>query len=382
MKSILHNKTIPLAIALVAFIFSFADGYSQSCKPDSSIFFTYVSGTQIRDKSTKSVYAYNAKGETSKQYLYTWNDSMNDWEKWRVWDNTYTPAGKLAKMVDSFWINNGWKAYYITTYQYNANGSVSQKLEQRWDDNTSTFINNYKEDVAFNASNDTSQILRQEWDNNTWKNKYKIDYNYSLDTLKSRELKVWNASNAWEKTWFEELIYNNRNLVGNMNFFRANAGKTAYDKNQRTSYTYNSLGALIATYTEDYDAFNLAWVSKNSASYTFTTDNCMKINSYATSGVGATSETEYYYSAGVNGVEEVSANSLHGYPVPASNTFTIKADQDIDPSTVMIANAIGQLMPVEFTAKQQNSISVNVQNYPAGVYFVQLGNAKLRFVKQ
>jgi hypothetical protein len=76
------------------------------------------------------------------------------------------------------------------------------------------------------------------------------------------------------------------------------------------------------------------------------------------------------------GIEETLSNTDFSiYPNPAHGMFTINCKSDIEQSTfVKITNAIGQeIASIPITANHQ---SVDVSNYPKGLYYVSVLNGK------
>lgn len=96
-------------------------------------------------------------------------------------------------------------------------------------------------------------------------------------------------------------------------------------------------------------------------------------------------ETEVYSCAGnYTGIapNEASCNSLP-YPNPASSVINLPYEIPAGSvSQMRIFNSNGQLMEVKSIGSHFNSILLNVDNYPAGLYFYEYDGSKGKFIVQ
>ena len=381
---------LTILTALILLLTGF-NSHSQTCRPDSAINYSYVLGSIVKEPSTKIFYYYDGAGNNIKEQLFRWNDSINDWEYWRINDKTFNGAGKLTEQIDKFWdaATQTWVAPYRTALQYNGTGSVSQQLHQIRNSATNVWINDYKVDVAFNSANDTLQELRQNWENNTWKNNYKIDYTYNLDTLTMRELKLWDdVTPTWKNQWKEEYTYNTAGLLEKTTLNRAYSSGNYYFSTQFTN-TYNSTGKLAETLREEWDQAADYWITPYKYTYEYNSINCITVSNVfsgrgnrPSNGFNPYSQVEYFYGGVANAISENDITTFNCFPVPATNYLTISTAEQINWSELSIVNTMGQLMPIEYLSNGATSKTINVQGYAKGIYFLQVKNATRRFVKQ
>lgn len=80
-------------------------------------------------------------------------------------------------------------------------------------------------------------------------------------------------------------------------------------------------------------------------------------------------------SAGVSNITYNSDNNISVYPNPASSTVHVKLNSVSEQASVTVYNALGQLV-IEPTAVMDNSVEINVNSLPKGVYFIKTTNGK------
>jgi hypothetical protein len=71
----------------------------------------------------------------------------------------------------------------------------------------------------------------------------------------------------------------------------------------------------------------------------------------------------------------VTANDVALYPNPANNEVNVLFDANADVKTIAVYNIIGKAMNV-YRVTANNSANLNIENIPAGIYFVRLMNAQ------
>lgn len=360
------------------------NSYSQNCKPDSLINYNYVLGTLVKNKTTRVVYHYSSNGKTEMENLYLWNDSAGSWLNWRINENTFDANGRRIQEIQKYWDGTNWIDQFRNSFQYNATGSMSQLLQQIYNNNVWT--NNYKIDVAFNSANDTLQEVRQDWNNGFWVNDYRIDYTYHLDTLVETSLMSWNV-NTWMNVWKEEYGYNTLNLVDKSTYSKIVNGNYAFAWSH--TYFYDASKRLIQTVRHEWDFTNTDWKPDYRYDYTYDNAGCQESSTTSRSQMpGAVGpfdpyyKTEYFVS-GVAGVANTENElRISCYPVPASNHLTITAEDAFTENEFAVVNLLGEHMPLSLSNNTPTSKTINVQQYPKGVYLLHVKNTTIRFVKE
>jgi len=83
------------------------------------------------------------------------------------------------------------------------------------------------------------------------------------------------------------------------------------------------------------------------------------------------------------GIDGVAPNSISVYPNPASNFLNISSTENL--TSVVVVDMLGKVVMSD-NASKKNSLQLNVENLPAGVYFVRVNTADaqkiMRIVKE
>ena len=67
------------------------------------------------------------------------------------------------------------------------------------------------------------------------------------------------------------------------------------------------------------------------------------------------------------------SESLHIYPIPAQNLVTIEFDSNLNASNALrILNSKGQTVLNKPNLESSHTVQLDISNYPAGIYLVQL----------
>lgn len=72
------------------------------------------------------------------------------------------------------------------------------------------------------------------------------------------------------------------------------------------------------------------------------------------------------------GIDEINKDDYLIYPNPLKNVLTIQAENNQLPITIKLINAIGETVKTELT--NSTSHSINVEEFPNGIYYLQLEN--------
>ena len=74
-------------------------------------------------------------------------------------------------------------------------------------------------------------------------------------------------------------------------------------------------------------------------------------------------------------------SGLRIYPNPATSGITLEVSAGMEPKNFIIINSIGQLMPVKLV-QSQSIYNMDVSAFPNGIYFIQSGSIRTKFVKE
>ena len=99
-----------------------------------------------------------------------------------------------------------------------------------------------------------------------------------------------------------------------------------------------------------------------------------------TTDYGCTSESEVYVLE--VGVDEYNINGLKAYPNPTENIISFKLTNNSESSNISIHDILGKTMELKFVQRNGQLITLNVADYPSGVYFTKIGNDNIRWIRK
>ena len=87
------------------------------------------------------------------------------------------------------------------------------------------------------------------------------------------------------------------------------------------------------------------------------------------------------YNSCTVGMEEVSADDIFIFPVPAKDKITIESSRELNFTDIKILNSLGQTIPSSFS-KSGNKAEVNVSNLNTGFYFIKINVSGKEIIKK
>jgi hypothetical protein len=275
--------------------------------------------------SVKQHYTYDVNGNNiliTREYN---TASDPTWVNHQQWTYTYTNNNLNDSIFQAIW-DNGTASYsnyiYLTTYEYNASGKITEtKGHNNYNAGTNTWTYQTRETKVYDAQDN-------EIERNT--------YNWSASN--------WEPSNQWQ------LSYNNDgiNIEG-------------------VYYNFNStFGQLVPSYKYEIELTSFD-KTLNYISYSFNS---------LTSIWERTSNNFYFYDCMMSSIQEKDATSITVFPNPTSSLLFVNTDY---PSIIEIYSINGKLMHYNFPHMNH---TINVVDYPSGVYIVKVGNQIQKFIKE
>ena len=94
----------------------------------------------------RSVYKYDANGNTTEWNNYVWDTVTNDWVNRHRSVTSYDAIGNRTEEIGYLWdtITDDWMENYRKVHTYDANGNRTEIIDYRWDRNTNDWYYYYK----------------------------------------------------------------------------------------------------------------------------------------------------------------------------------------------------------------------------------------------
>ena len=327
---------------------------------DVQIFFTY-DGNNLQTSEVQQIWVANS-WQNYEQYLFTYDmyhnritETNQGWTG-TAWMNaikhTYTYVGNnnLIKDLSQHWedVNAVWINWTQNLYTYDGNNNQLTNTFQVW--NGLSFDNSGRSTNMYDGNNQLIDNLTQIWDGTQWRNATHITYSYAGDDNTYVFSQDWNGSN-WENSFRINNTFNaNHQFIQSL--YEYWEGST-WLKGTQSFRSYGEGDFITGSSTRNFDENSQLIVSGDSTHNFFKT---------------------------VVGIENVvdASGDFTLYPNPSSGNITISAKTEI--GDVKIYNLLGVQVFSQKVLEQ--SLEINLNGYPKGIYLVILGEGSNKFKHQ
>lgn len=377
--------------------------------------------------SSKAVYYRNEEGHLLQRISYAWDPETNNWRNLNINEYIYNSFGKNVEGYTYRWdIPTGaWVVSNKYAYTYDdANQFIIESLEWIGAALTLSSKTEFVNDVDGNNLETTYYSYQGQW---TPQSRRIRTFNTSGNML-SLDSYIWNGSiSNWKPVSRTELTYDDlENLIETI-WLDWSAGLNDWQKESREINTYNNDGdrteeinstwKVLAdtsfwlnesryTYSTSLDPYEsedsgfkwdtilLDWtlVSKTLYQYEFgdADETLQRIRStwnFVESSWTPHQKINYFWTIqGSSGIVENNLLTISLYPNPVRNTLFIKDFDGLKEAKIFSSDGM-VLKTLSVNASEGlSNMEINVQNLPAGTYFLQMtedGKTTLKsFMKQ
>lgn len=396
------NFTVNLGTGKQNLSFSYHNIFNTFNKTQNHLRRAILNGTVFGDQF-KVNFSYDASGNEIKRVHLFYNSS--DFKKFDtlvVYIKEFNTKNLLTKEIYKAASSGIVTNQSLKTYSYDANGNLTNYLEQKWKANTWT---NYSKDTyTYTAQNKIASRINEIWNNGVWEvlNRYTYTYNQAgIETLLLIE--GWDGSNWFNNTRFVSIVNGNNQYTSRVqeNFGLSKkwvpANKRLYDYDGAGNRTVETYLKFVVTVQPDSGEF--AYDTENSYGYDANKNNTVQ---YYTELSGFVPDItfrdtlnrfeftyeEYTNSSGISQFGQY--NNVSVFPNPGSDILNIHLPSGISNSPVYISvsNLSGQL--IKFTPgladSQSGRTELNIEDLDSGIYFITVQREgkvyNSRFVKR
>lgn len=137
--------------------------------------------TQKLVDNTKNTYSYNADGTQSQDLEEKWNVGTSKWENFTRTTTTYS-SKKPVTVLNEEYKSSAWVNKWRNTSTYNADGTLKEALDQNWE--SGAWKDDSKSIYSYNTNKSIKEVLIQEWKTTSvWENTAKILYSEEASTI-------------------------------------------------------------------------------------------------------------------------------------------------------------------------------------------------------
>lgn len=342
----------------------------------------------------KATYEVNGSGITAKNKLTQTTDA----------------AGRVTEVLNEYNFGNGWQESSKYFYTYDASGNITERESWSPSGPNGPLKMYWKETYAFNTANQLTEVINYRWDNmvvpqqytaqtrttytyngtqlttileernnnGSWEPTTRNNYTYPTPTIVEMIVERYNPLNSsWTPSVMNtETLDANGNVIHNLTAIYAGSGN--WENDHEYHYTYDAANNMLTNEVKDWD--NGILEPSVLYAYTYNSDNHKTSyvlkewdgSAYVPANGNDSIRYHYAFPTGIATAAK-SKNDVQIYPVPASNSITIRfANDDNAAHTATLLNATGQV--VKHTQLAGNMAQVDVQDVPAGNYILQVHN--------
>lgn len=168
---------------------------------------------------------------------YTWNLSLQAWNAPTVTTTTYNATGQTLVALDADSATQVPKSRY--TYTYTPAGLQSTSLYETWN---ASFVPTYLDTYSYDAQGRVTGRLAQEWQNGAWQNKDRSAYTYDAQGNQTEAISYTWRNGGWVISYATRITYTYTaaGSVQELVYARWNTATASYETQQRILYTYGA----------------------------------------------------------------------------------------------------------------------------------------------
>jgi hypothetical protein len=176
--------------------------------------------------------------------------------------------------------NNNWDNAYKININYSTNSVVFTK--QDWIISSNSWINKSKEEYFQDSNNNDTLEIFCEWNtyNNTWENKYKYITTYNNGNIETIYSYMWNSNN-WNSYRKEDYSYTNNN---NTEIVEFEWNGNSWEYKEKTIMDYDANNMFTKVVYLEYNSTTNSWDNNDSTNYTNQSMNIDYYENYEWSG--------------------------------------------------------------------------------------------------
>jgi len=135
-----------------------------------------INSLQLQHKTT---YAYDTQQHLIEKVRLDWDENSQDWQPDYKVTYSYT-NDLLSEKVFLSWdeTQQNWENNNKYIYTYNNNDLLTEVIDKEWYDTASQWVNSYQYEYHYDSYNNIVQEIDRTWVNNLWENEDRYDYAY------------------------------------------------------------------------------------------------------------------------------------------------------------------------------------------------------------
>ncbi len=307
-----------------------------------------------------------------------WNTNFEYWTRVLHGTNSYNENGLLDTLFQYQYSSGLGKYGFVRKiYSYNSIDKVDtlivlEAIPPAW----FFWANDYRVRNVYDTNGRLKHSFRDygfAWDQ--WNKNIKTSYTYNLQGLPIKFVQErWNSdSNQWEINAKELNTYNaSGNILENV---RLELEEAFWVNKEKTSSNYNSSGYLSSKVFYAWDELVNEWIFKNEREYTYNSDfsEMQILYSYQHHITGEIIESSRstYFYSAPLDLIEEQFKPIIMYPNPAKDLVNIKLKNTIS-TKITLADISGRVVQIINLEEGQEEYQIDISAYSSGIYFIEV----------
>ena len=141
----------------------------------------WITATSSWEPDYRTTYSYDSDGLRNEIVEYNWDSDNSSWEF--LSRDTIERTGTTRTILSENYFNEEWLKTNLQTGTYDAEGFITEILDQDWDESEEDWVNETLRTRTKNSNNWVTEELIQSWEMGSWMNAAKIIFTYRDSSL-------------------------------------------------------------------------------------------------------------------------------------------------------------------------------------------------------
>lgn len=127
-------------------------------------------------------FVYNIYGENIEEVYFNWDKNLNQWVALSKKEYTYDENKNLIQNIYyNYSSSTGFAPLYKSQSSYNASNNLIQRMDSRWNDTESNWINQSKTEYVYDSNGNQTQYISYDWNISLslWVEDMKVVYSFN-----------------------------------------------------------------------------------------------------------------------------------------------------------------------------------------------------------
>lgn len=289
---------------------------------DSSVYTISNADSSLFTKKAKKEFVYDLTGNIVEEVNSNWDILNQTWKNYIKTNYQYFSVDSLASEEHYEWdtINLAWLPKNKRIYSYAVNQQIDTNIYLFWNSNNSQWLSTNSDIYNYNPNNSVINYTRTFWDtiSSSWIPQFKLEYTYDTNNNRTMSIRTnWDTiTDQWFNFYKVENTYNLNSTFISTYGSTWNTGLSSWQNDEKLSFNYDANNNKTEDTTFVWNTINSMWDYTFLQTFIYDPNNNVTSNTYHTwNGTmliwGYSEKFEYTYDINNNKTNEI-YNSWNG----------------------------------------------------------------------